>query len=472
MSDPDAVVVGSGPNGLVGAVLLAEAGLRVLVLEAGAVAGGGMRTEELTLPGFRHDVCSSVHPLGVASPAFRALGLGHEGLAFAHPEIPLAHPLDGDRPGLLHRDLAATVADLADEGPAWKRLIGPSVRAGLPLVDTMLSPLSRPAAPLAAARYGLTGILPATTVARTRLRGPRSRALLAGLAAHSMLDLHAPITSGYGLLLGALGHQVGWPVAVGGSQSIADALVARLRARGGEIVTGHRVEHLADLPRTRITLLDITPRQLLALADGRLPERYARALTRYRYGPGVHKVDWALDGAVPWRNPEVGLAATVHLGGPVEQVAQAERDVARGRHPDRPFVLFVQASVADATRAPAGKQTAWAYCHVPHGSTAAMLPRIEEQIERFAPGFRARVMSRSVRTPADIERSNPNLVGGDIGAGISDLPQLAARPTFRAYSTPVRGLYICSASTPPGVGVHGMCGYHAARRALHETFGA
>lgn len=464
----DAVVVGSGPNGLTGALALAEAGARVLVLEAAPTAGGGLRTEELTLPGFRHDVCATVLPLALASPALRALPLADEGLRWAHPPVPLAHPLDGLPAALLQRDMARTDADLG-VASGWRRLLGPLAADGDRLAADVLAPLDLPpAAPLALARFGLRGLWPATAVGRWALRGDRPRALLAGLAAHSMLDLHAPITTGYGLMLGALAHRVGWPVAVGGSQSLADALVARLRRRGGTVVTGSPVTSLAELPPARAVLLDLTPRQVLAVAGALLPPGYARALARYRYGPGVFKIDWALDGPVPWRDPSVARAATVHLGGTFAEVVAAERTVARGGHPTRPFVLFVQACVADPSRAPAGGHTGWAYCHVPLGSTVDMTDAIEVQVERFAPGFRDRVLARRTMGPKDLEAHNANVVGGDIGGGTADLRQLVARPVLsrRPWETPLPGVYLCSAATMPGAGVHGMAGLHAARLAL------
>lgn len=467
MSEYDAVVVGSGPNGLVGAVLLAESGRRVLVLEAEDRVGGGTRTEELTLPGFRHDVCSSVHPLAVSSPAFRSLGLEAEGLSWAHPPIPLAHPLDDEPAVLLERSVDATAAGLGRGGRSWKLLAGGVARGGTPLADSLLAPLSLPRAPLALAAYGTAGIWPATLLGRA-LPGVRAKALLGGLSAHSMLDLHAPITGGFGLLLGGMAHSVGWPVAVGGSQAIADALVARLTRLGGEVRTGSRVTGAADLPPAPITLLDLSPASVVTLLGDRMPDRYVRRLQRFRSGPGVFKLDWALDGPVPWRDPEVGRAATVHLGGTLPEVVAAERTVARGGHPDRPFVLFVQACVADPSRAPAGQHTAWAYCHVPNGSTVDMTAAIEAQVERFAPGFRDRVLARHAMGPADYQAHNANLTGGDIGGGMADLRQFLARPVLsrHPWALPVPGVYLCSASTPPGPGVHGMGGWHAARLAL------
>ncbi|ADP82930.1 FAD dependent oxidoreductase [Pseudofrankia inefficax] len=465
----DAVVVGAGPNGLVAAVTLAEAGWRVLLVEAAGRPGGGLRTEELTLPGFRHDVCATVLPLALASPALRGYGEA-DGVRWAHPAVPLAHPLDAGPAALLRRDLATTAAGLG--GTGWRRLFGPLVAAGPRLADGVLSLLDLPpAAPLALAGYGAAGAWPATWLARAALRGDRARALFGGLAAHSMLDLGRPITAGYGLLLGVLAHQVGWPVAVGGSATVADALVARLRALGGELVTDHPVTRLADLPPARAVLLDLTPKQVLRIAGDALPAGYRAALSRYRYGPGVFKVDWALDGPVPWRDPAVGAAGTVHLGGTLAEVTAAERAVARGRHPDRPFVLFVQATVADPTRAPAGKHTGWAYCHVPLGSTVDLTGAIEDQVERFAPGFRDRVLARHVMGPAALEAHNANEVGGDIGGGSADLRQLLARPVLsrRPWATPLPGVYLCSAATPPGAGAHGMSGHHAATLALRQA---
>jgi phytoene dehydrogenase-like protein len=472
----DAVVVGSGPNGLTGAVTLAEAGWRVLVLEAQRTPGGGLRTEELTLPGFRHDVCATVLPLALSSPALRGYG-EPDGISWAHPPVPLAHPLEGGT-ALLLRDVEATAAGLA-AGPAagvdrsgWRRVFEPLVAAGPRLTDGVLSLLDLPpAAPLALARFGARGVWPATTLARTALRGDAARALFAGLAAHSMLDLGQAVTAAYGLLLGVAAHQVGWPVAVGGSASVADALVARLRGLGGELVTGQEVTSLAELPPVRAVLLDLTPRQVLRIAGDTLPASYRAAVSRYRYGPGVFKVDWALDGPVPWRDEAVGAAGTVHLGGPLDEVAAAEREVARGGHPERPFVLFVQATVADPTRAPAGRHTGWAYCHVPLGSTVDMTAAIEAQVERFAPGFRDRVLARHVMGPAALEAHDANEVGGDIGGGTADLRQLIARPVLarRPWATPLPGVYLCSAATPPGAGVHGMSGHHAATLALRRA---
>ncbi|MGH3567929.1 MAG: phytoene desaturase family protein [Pseudonocardia sp.] len=486
----DAVIVGSGPGGLVAAVRLAEAGRRVLLVEAASRVGGGLRTEELTLPGFRHDVCATVLPLALASPAFRALGTGRTlgtdvepgtgralgtDVGFAHPPVPAAHPLDGRPAALVRRDITATAAGFGRDGPAWRATVGATARAGFPLVDTLLAPLGPGwcgrihQAPLSAARFGVVGALPAT-VTGALFREPAARAAFAGMAAHSMLDLHAPITAGYGLLLAALAHLVGWPVVRGGSQTLADALVARLRRLGGEVVTGQRIRSLDELPPARSTLLDLTPRQVLAIAGDRLPPRYRRALRRYRHGPGIFKIDHALDGPVPWRDPAVASAGTVHLGGTAEEIIAGERTVARGSHPRRPFVLGVQACVADPSRAPAGKHTFWAYCHVPNGSDVDMTGAIEGQIERFAPGFRDRVLARHVMGPAALEAHNANYVGGDIGGGAADVRQFVARPVLSRtpWRTPVPGLYLCSSSTPPGGGVHGMGGWQAAGLALED----
>ncbi len=466
-----AVVVGSGPNGLVAAVTMAEAGRRTLLVEAADSIGGGLRTEELTLPGFRHDVCATVLPLALASPAFRALRLEDDGVRWAHPPVAAAHPLCDRDAVLVHRDLDATAAGLGGDGWRWRATVGATARAGNPLVDSLLAPLDLPqAAPLALARYGALGAWPATWAARAAFRGTRARAAFAGMSAHSILDLNSPITAGYGLLLAALAHHVGWPVVIGGSQTLADALVVRLRRHGGEVATGTAVRDLSELPPAESILLDLTPRQVVDIAGDRLPPRYRRRLERFRYGPGVFKLDWALDGPVPWRDPSVAGAATVHLGGTLEEIAAGEHEVAHGRHPDRPFVLLVQACVADPTRAPAGAHTLWAYCHVPNGSDVDMTAAIEAQIERFAPGFGDRVLARHATGPAALEAHNANEVGGDIGGGAADLRQFIARPVLsrRPWQTPLPGVYLCSASTPPGGGVHGMGGRQAARLALAQ----
>jgi phytoene dehydrogenase-like protein len=464
----DAVVVGSGPNGLVGAVILAEAGLKVLLVEQADEIGGGLRSGPLTgLDGFTHDLCATVLPLARASAAFRDLDLN---LDWAFPPVQAAHPLDGQDAVLIHRDVSLTADALGSrrDAIAWRQSVGATASGGFGLVDSLLSPLSPPPAPLRLARYGALGLLPASALARLLFEGDRARAALAGMAAHSMVDLRRPITGGYGLLLAALAHQVGWPLVRGGSARLAAALVARLAELGGVAETGHRVRDLADVPRAPALLLDLAPRQVADVCGDRLPDGYARRLRRYRYGPGAFKLDWALDGPVPWRDPAVAGAATVHLGGTLDEIAAGEAAVAAGRHPERPYVLAVQPCVADPSRAPAGRHVLWAYCHVPNGSTVDMTTAIEDQIERFAPGFRELIIARAAHDPAAMERRNPNLVGGDIAGGYGGLSQLVRRPNLsrRPWATPLPGVYLCSASTPPGAGVHGMGGYHAARLAL------
>ena len=469
MSANNAIVIGSGPNGLGAAITLAGAGRSVTVFEARDTVGGGARSEELTLPGFVHDVCSAVHPLAVSSPLFRSLRLERHGLAWVHPLLPLAHPLDGGRAAVLHRSLDATVAALGRDGAAYRRLMSPLLRDWDGLAPQLLGPPLRvPRNPLALARFGLRAARSARGLAERTFRDEPARALFAGLAAHAMLPLEQPLTASVGLFLGAAAHAVGWPFARGGSQAIADALAAHLRSLGGEIVTGRVVESLDDLPAAGVVMLDITPRQVTRIAGSRLPDRYVRRLARYRYGPGAFKVDFALGAPIPWKAEACISAGTVHIGGALAEIADAERAVAEGGHPDRPFVLVAQQSLFDPTRAPEGKHTAWAYCHVPNGSTVDMTDRIEAQIERFAPGFRERVLARRVTSPAGFEQRNENYVGGDIAGGAHDGLQLLFGPAVRPvpYSTPARGVYICSSSTPPGAGVHGMCGYFAARAAL------
>jgi phytoene dehydrogenase-like protein len=469
---PDAVVVGSGPNGLAAAIALAQSGRSVLVVEAAPTIGGGCRSAELTLPGFVHDPCSAIHPLAMASPFFRKLPLNNYGLAWIQPPLPLAHPFDDGTAAILSRSLDETADALGVDARAYRRLMGSFLPEFDSLLEQILGPFRPPHHPVLLARFGLDALRSAAGLATSRFSGARARGLFSGLAAHSMLSLEQPVSAAIALVLGLAGHAVGWPIPSGGSQRIADALAAHLRALGGEIRTGVTVASLDQLPQSAAVLFDVTPRQFLAIAGDAVPGRYRRALGGFRFGPGVFKIDWALAGPVPWTAEVCHLAGTLHLGGTLEEIAAAECDVAAGRHPERPFVLIAQQSRFDPTRAPAGRHTLWGYCHVPNGSTLDMTDRIERQIERFAPGFRDLILARSVLSPAALEDYNPNYVGGDINGGVSDLRQLVTRPTIRRdpYSTPNRRLYLCSSSTPPGGGVHGMCGYFAAQSALRQAW--
>jgi phytoene dehydrogenase-like protein len=467
--DNAAAVVGAGPNGLSAAIALARAGRSVTLLEGEPTIGGGCRSAELTLPGYVHDPCSTVHALALASPFLRTLPLAAHGLELLHPAAPLAHPLDDGSAVMLERSVETTARGLGSDESAYRRLFAPLVGRADDLFEGLLAPARAPRHPLVLGRFGLSALRSAEGLARSRFEGERARALLTGCAAHSMLSLKAPASAAFGLVLVLSAHAVGWPVARGGSQRLADALGSYLRELGGDVETGRRIESLYELPAgARTQLLDVTPRGLLSLAGDRLPSRYRRALERYRYGPGIFKLDWALDGPIPWTAPEAARAGTVHLGGTFEEIVASEEAVARGEHPGRPFVLFVQASVADPSRAPEGKHTGWAYCHVPNGSTRDMTTAIEAQVERFAPGFGERILARSATDCAEVERQNPNYVGGDINGGLQSLTQLFTRPVARPvpYSTPLDGVYLCSSSTPPGGGVHGMGGYWAAQAAI------
>jgi len=464
---PD-VVVGAGPNGLAAAIVLAREGRQVSVLEGAERLGGGCRSEELTLPGFVHDTCSTVHALALISPFLRDLPLAEHGFEPAQPEAPAAHPLDDGSAVILERSVNDTARGLGPDAGAYRSLYGPLVPRADELVGDTLGPPRPPRHPLLLARFGLSAIRSAYGLARSRFEGERARALLAGHCAHSMLSLRTPASAAFGLMLAVGAHAVGWPVARGGSQRLADAMAEHLRSLGGTLETGRHVDSLEDLPDDGARLLDVTPRELLRIAGERLPETYRRRIGRYRFGPGVFKLDWALDAPIPWTAPEVARAGTVHLGGTLDEIAASEDAAVSGRHYERPFVLLVQPSRFDPTRAPEGKHTAWAYCHLPPGSTRDTTAAIEAQVERFAPGFRDLVLGRSAMGPAEIERRNPNYVGGDINGGVQDLRQLWTRPVARAdpYSTPLPGVFLCSSSTPPGGGVHGMCGYWAARSAL------
>jgi phytoene dehydrogenase-like protein len=464
----DAVIVGSGPNGLTAAVTLAKAGRAVLVLEQASVLGGGARSEELTLPGFVHDICSTVHPLGITSPAFRRMPLEAHGLQWIQPPAPLAHPLDGGRAALMERSVRATAALLGRDGPAYRALFASLATRWDDLAPEILGPvLHLPRHPLLLARFGLPALLPASTLARLAFRDDPARALFGGIAAHATTPLDSSPSAAFCFVLALAGHAVGWPLVRGGSQQLTAALASYLRSLGGEIVTDTLVTDLADLPPAQATILDVTPAQFLHIAAGQLPDGYRRQLSHYRYGLGTFKVDWALDGPVPWQAPECHRAATVHLGGTLDEMVAARDGEVAGRPAERPLVLFVQPTLFDPSRAPAGKHVAWAYCHVPLGSTFDMTARIEAQVERFAPGFRDRIIARHTFDSLALERHNPNLVGGDIGGGETNLGQLVFRPTpsLSPYATPLPNVFLCSASTPPGGGVHGMGGYHAAQAA-------
>ena len=469
-----ACVIGSGPNGLAAAIMLAQAGLDVEVFEAEREIGGAARTLELTLPGFRHDFGSAVHPFAAGSPFFSSLPLADYGLEWLHSPATLAHPFDDGTAITLDRDLREAASSLGEDGPAWRHLMQPLATRWPDLAPELLRPiLAFPKHPLLLARFGLNALLPATTVAR-RFRTEPARALFAGLAAHSFMALDQPLTASFGLVLGAVAHAVGWPIPRGGAQSLANALAAHLAHLGGRITTSTRIHSLADLPTCDLTLCDITPRQLLALAGqsgpNRLTSRYRSQLAAYKYGPAAFKVDYALSRPIPWNAPACLRAATVHLGGTLTEIAASEAAMASGQHSDKPFVLLAQPTLFDATRAPAGKHIAWAYCHVPNGSSEseATLERLESQIERFAAGFRSPILARHVFSPVALEAMDANLIGGDIGGGAFNLRQLLFRPTRRQYRTSAPDLYLCSSSTPPGGGVHGMCGANAARLALRR----
>ncbi len=466
----DAVVVGAGPNGLAAAITLARAGRSVLVLEGAETVGGGLRSAELTLPGFVHDFCSAFHPLGIASPLWRSLPLAEHGLAWIQPPAALAHPFDDGTAVVVERDVAATASQLGVDAGAYRRLMGTFTGDWQHIIHDFLGPLRVPRYPFSLVRFGLAALWPATTLARLAFRGARARAVFGGMAAHSIMPLEWPATAAFGFMLGILAHAVGWPIVAGGSQRFADALASYLRSLGGEIVTGCTVHSLADLPPAGAALFDITPRQLVAIAGDRLPAGCQRRLGRYRHGPGVCKVDFALDGPIPWRAAECLQAGTIHVGGTLAEIAAAERAAWQGEHHERPFLILGQQSLFDPARAPAGKHTVWAYCHVPNGSTVDMTDRIVAQIERFAPGFRVRILASHTRTAAEMAAYNPNYIGGDINGGVQDLRQLFTRPvaSLDPYATPARGLYLCSSSTPPGGGVHGMCGYWAAQAALRR----
>ncbi len=470
----DAIVVGAGPNGLSAAIELARAGLSVLVREGSPTIGGGTRSAELTLPGFLHDVCSAIHPMAAVSPFFSALPLEQHGLRWIHSPVLLAHPFQQSPPALLKRSVSATAATLSVDSAAYIRLMAPLVRDWDRLIPEILAPpLRKPSAMLSMAGFGMRALVSSRTLTRVVFRGSRARAFFSGHAGHSIVSLDKPGTSAIGLVMAATGHARGWPIPSGGSQRIADALASYFDSIGGTIETNAPVVAIEDLPTAKAVLMDVSPAQLLRIAATRLPANYLHRLGAYSYGPGVFKIDWALGSVIPWKDPECHSAASLHLGDSAEEIEASERAAWHGKHTDRPFVLLAQPSLFDTTRAPQGQHTAWAYCHVPNGSTQDMTEVIETQVERFAPGFRERILARHTTNTAQLEKLNPNLVGGDIAGGANNLRQLLFRPvaSWDPYRTPAKGLYLCSASTPPGGGVHGMCGYHAARSALRHSFG-
>jgi phytoene dehydrogenase-like protein len=469
----DAIVVGSGPNGLASAIILARAGCSVRVYEANATIGGGARSAELTLPGFVHDVCSAVHPLAAGSPFFKTLPLERFGLEWIQPEIPLAHPFDNGSAACLYKDIDVTAERLHGDSGAYRRLMEPLARKWDDLSVEFLQPMLHwPRHPITLAHFGILALCPATLLAKFVFKGDPARALFSGIAAHSFLPLSAPVSSAFALVLGLAGHAVGWPVPRGGSQQISNALADYLRELGGKIEVNRRVTTLHDLPKARVILLDVSVWEFLRIAGQELPPRYRARLESFRHAPGVFKLDYALSEPIPWKAEVCRRAGTIHLGGDINEIAATEREISNGKIPERPFVLVAQQSLFDETRAPHGQHTLWAYCHVPFNCRMDMSDQIESQIERFAPGFRDCVLARHATTAADLVGSNPNLAGGDISGGAANLMQLLARPILSTtpYRTPLPGVYLCSSSTPPGGGVHGMCGYHAACAALRDHF--
>lgn len=464
------LVVGSGPNGLAAAVQMARAGFSVAVVEAAERIGGGARSAELTLPGFVHDICSAIHPLGRGSPFFRELPLSEHGLQWVQPSAPLAHPFDDGTAAMLETSISETARKLGRDDNKYRSLMDPIVSKWPEIEGQVLGPPRLPKRPLLLLNFAMRALPSAQRFIKKHFRDKYAQGLFAGLAAHSVLPLERMPSAAFGVVLAALGHTVGWPLPRGGAQQISNALESYFLSLGGRIVTGLQISHVDELSHARAVFLDVTPLQLLSMAGSRLPWLYRKQLRRYRYGPGVFKIDWALDGPIPWRATECIRAGTVHVGGTFEEIAAAEAEVWRGHHPEKPFVLVAQQSLFDCTRAPEGKHTAWAYCHVPNNSSFDMREPIEKQIERFAPGFRDRILARHARSAEQFEKYNPNCIGGDINGGTQDLWQIVARPVLRRipYETPLRGIYLCSSSTPPGGGVHGMCGFHAARAALRK----